>query len=195
MEQPALEAAQPRDPGTAKIGRERQALDELFDDLYVDLKKVARAQLRRWRPGQSMNTTALVHEAWFKFERQKSLQASDLEHFYAIAARAMRQVLVDFARKRTRLKRGANEEPVAIESGHLEDPLDFEQVIVIDQALHKLEQHSERLARVVELRFLVGLTEKEIAQLSGVTTRTVRNEWARARVWLREAMKAAPQAP
>ncbi len=188
-DQPRQRPDRPAERGDASP-RAAEQFDDLFAEMYADLKKLAHGQLLRWRPGDSMNTTALVHEVWLKFEVRKTREAISTEHFYALAARAMRQVLVDFARHRGRQKRGGHENFVELKDQWIEDQFDLERVLVVDEALQKLEQHSTRLARVVELRYIVGFTEREIAEISGVTTRTIRNEWARARAWLREAMSA-----
>ena len=169
---------------------ESGAWDRLFDRLYVELKSVAQAQLRRLRPGRTLDTTGLVHEAYLKFVDQSRLSFNDRGHFYAVAARAMRQILVDYARRLNRAKRGGGAQPLELEEALVPHRHDFEQVLEIDEALDKLAAHSDRQARVVELRYFVGLTENEIAQLLSVTSRTVRNDWTRAKAWLQEAMRA-----
>ena len=166
------------------------ALDRLFDQVYPELKRIARGQRRRLRPGQTLDTTALVHETYFKFARHSNLELEDRAHFYAVAAKAMRQVLVDHARRATRQKRGGGQAPVELAEGLAPDPTDLERILAVDQALSKLERYSERQALVVQYRFFVGLGEEEVAELLGVTSRTIRNEWTRARAWLHEAMRA-----
>ncbi len=171
------------------------ALDRLFDQVYPELKAIARGQLRRLRPGQTLDTTALVHETYFKFTGQTQVTLNDKSHFFAVAARAMRQVLVDYARRNSRQKRGEGQKAIELNeeiavSVKEHRGLDLEQILQVDQALAKLERYSERQALVVHYRFYVGLTEDQIADLLGVTSRTVRNEWTRAKAWLFEAMRA-----
>ncbi len=177
-----------------RAGREG-AFDHLFSRLYPELKAIARGQRRRLGPGRSLDTTALVHETYLKFVDQARVDLNDRQHFYAVAARAMRQVLVDHARYASRLKRGGGEAPATLEDDFAEvaewaRKVGFEKVLQVNQALEKLEQYSERQAQIVQYRYFVGLTEEEIAELLSVTSRTVRNEWTRAKVWLREAMQA-----
>lgn len=169
---------------------ETGAVDRLFELVYQDLRRIARGQLRRLRPGQTLDTTGLVHEVYLKLIDQSRVELNDRNHFYAVASRAMRQILVDAARRVARVKRGAGAVHVELDEGSLRSLGDAEQVLVVDEALAKLAVHSERLARVVEYRFFGGLTFEEIAELHSVTSRTVRNDWARARAWLAAAMSA-----
>jgi RNA polymerase sigma factor (TIGR02999 family) len=172
-------------------------MDRLFDQVYPELKNIARGQLRKLRPGQTLNTTALVHETYFKFADQTQLELSDRGHFYAVAARAMRQVLVDHARRSSRKKRGDGVKPVQLNEdiAPTAEAIDFERVLQVDQALSKLERYSSRQAQIVHFRYFVGLKEEEIAELLSVTTRTVRNDWTRAKAWLLEAMRAPDLPP
>ena len=170
---------------------EAGAWEQLFGSLYRELKRVARLQLLRLRPAQSLDTTGLVHETYIKCVDQSRLDLNDKSHFYAVAARAMRQILVDHVRRTGTAKRGGGVKPLALDEKLVAHRRDFEQILAVDDALEKLRRHSERQALVVEYRFFVGLTEQEIAELLSVTPRTVRNEWARARAWLLEAMRSA----
>jgi RNA polymerase sigma factor (TIGR02999 family) len=168
------------------------AIDRLFELVYQDLRRIARGQLRRLRPGQTLDTTGLVHETYLKMIDQSRVRLHDRSHFYAVAARAMRQILVDAARRVARVKHGAGAPHVELDEGRLRTIGDAEQVLQVDEALAKLAAHSERLAKVVEYRFFGGLTFEEIAELLSLTSRTVRNDWARARAWLETAMTASP---
>ena len=168
------------------------AWDRLFTQLYGELKKVAQGQLRRLRPGGTLDTTGLVHETYLKFVDQSRVGLNDRGHFYAVAARAMRQILVDHARRLGRAKRGAGVEDLELDEAHAQRLDDLEQILAVDQALTRLAAHSERQARIVEYQYFVGLTQKEIAELLGITSRTVRNDWTRARAWLQEAMRELP---
>ena len=170
---------------------EEGAFDRVFDLVYTDLKRIARAQLRRLRPGQTLDTTGLVHEACLKFVDQSRFPWEHRSHFFAVAACARRQILVDKARRAGRAKRGGGVAPLELDESRLGAAPADEQILIVDEALERLSAHSERLARVVEYRFFAGFTEEEIADLLSVSSRTVRNDWVRARAWLAEAMGAS----
>jgi RNA polymerase sigma factor (TIGR02999 family) len=160
-------------------------LGSLFDELYQELRRLAHGKLARVRrPGATLSTTALVHEAFVKLESAGRVGVRDREHFLALAARAMRQVLVDAARTRQAVKRGAGVAPLALDEA--EPSIDdlVEEVIAVDAALVRLETLDERLARVVEWRVFAGMSEDEIAGALGVTSRTVRRDWQKARAFL-----------
>lgn len=161
------------------------ALERLVPLVYDDLRRVARAQLRRVRAGESLNTTGLVHEAYLRLVDQSRATYHDRGHFFAVCAVAMRQILVDYARRRGRQKRGGDQVLVPLDDAA--DPLvhQAEQLLDIDAALRKLAQHDERLARVVECRFFGGLNENETAEALGISVRTAQREWFKARAWLR----------
>lgn len=164
----------PDDPAAA------QALTEA---LYADLKRLARTQRGRLNPGDTLQTTAVVNEAWLKLARSGGWQSR--EHFMNSAARAMRQVLVDYARGRLAAKRGGGaddlelDEEIAILRG--EPP---ERVLALHDALERLGALSPRLVQVVELRYFAGFSEEEAAQALGVTDRTLRRDWVKAKAWL-----------
>jgi RNA polymerase sigma factor (TIGR02999 family) len=168
--------------------------DRLFDAVYDELKRVARSQLRRLRPGQLMDTTSLVHETYFKFERQTDLEVRSRDHFLAVAARAMHQVLVDYARRTHRLKRAGGGADLQLDETLSLRGIDVDRVLDVDRAVRRLAEHSSRQAFIVQCRFFAGLTEEEVAAVLGVSSRTVRNEWARAKAWLALAMRA-PEPP
>ena len=158
--------------------------EELFPRLYGELREIAGRLIRREAPGHTLQPTALVHEAWFKFAGEHAPQPVDRAHFLALAARAMRQVLVDHARKRRALKRGGPLPDLTIADDRLGMVMPLDDLISLDDALKRLAIHGERLCRVVELRFFAGLSEEEAAEVLGVTTRTVQRDWAKARAWL-----------
>ncbi len=170
--------------------------EELFPRLYGELREIADRLLRIEAVGHTLQPTALVHEAWFKLAGPNAPRPVDRVHFLAIAARAMRQILVDHARRRLTLKRGGGE---AIELAIADDRLGFavplDDLIAVDDALTRLAARSERLARVVELRFFAGLSEDETARSLGVTTRTVQRDWAKARAWLHAELDAEREDP
>jgi RNA polymerase sigma factor (TIGR02999 family) len=160
------------------------AVDQLFPLVYQQLHRAAELALRRERPGHTLQPTALVHEVYLKLVGAGGIPARDRGHFLAISARAMRQILVDHARRRRAEKRGAGDTPIPLEIAVPDRALRFDEVIAIDDALERLSAHDPRLRTVVEMRFFGGLSEEEIADALGVTTRTVQRDWVRARGWL-----------
>jgi RNA polymerase sigma factor (TIGR02999 family) len=164
------------------------ALDRLFPLIYDELRRIARRQLNREQSGHTLDSTALVHEAYLKLVDQTRVAWVDRSHFLAIAARAMHRILVDSARQYRASKRGNAPERVPLEDGTLvvEDRADT--LLALDEAITQLAQVDERLSRVVECRFFGGLTEEETAQALGVTARTVRRDWTKAKGWLHRAL-------
>jgi RNA polymerase sigma factor (TIGR02999 family) len=163
-----------------------------FEAAYDELRRIARRQLRRLRPGQTLTTTSLVHEAFVKLVRNP-VDTVDRSHFFALAARAMRQILVDYARRRRSLKHGGDQRPLTLEEGSIPIESMAEEMLAIDRALIRLESLDERLVRVVECRFFGGMTEDETAEALGITARTVRRDWQKARAFLyRELHGAEP---
>lgn len=164
----------------ARSGDDR-AVEQLFPLVYEELRRMARRHLAREHAPPTLNPTDLVHEAYFKLAGSLP-DASDRRHFMAIAARAMRQVLVDRARQRQAQKRGGGAPIVTLsEADGGPRELDAADLIALDSALERLEP---RQRQVVEYRFFGGLEEREIAELLGVTTRTVQRDWVKARAWL-----------
>jgi len=153
---------------------------ELFVAVYNELKRLAHGQLARGRRG-TLSTTALVHEAYLKL---RGSEVRDREHFFALAARAMRQVLVDYARERRTAKRGGNLARVTLDGDALAVESFAEEVLAVDTALARLEMVDERLARLVEWRYFGGMTDVELGTALGVTDRTVRRDWIKARAFL-----------
>jgi RNA polymerase sigma factor (TIGR02999 family) len=171
-------------------GGRSDALEQLVPLVYDDLRRVARGQLRRLRPGDSLNTTGLVHEAYLRLVDQSRASYRDRGHFFAVCAVAMRQILVDYARRRGRRKRGGDQVVVPLEDAA--DPIarEAEHILDIDAALQKLAGIDARLARVVECRFFAGLNENETAEALEISLRTVQREWFKARAWLRAELGA-----
>jgi len=151
---------------------------------------VARAQLRRHRPSDSMNTTGLVHEAYLRLVDQSRASYRDRGHFFAVCAVAMRQIVIDYARRRGRQKRGGDQVVVPLDDAA--DPVarQAEQLLDIDAALQRLARIDHRLARVVDCRFFAGLNETETAEALGISVRTAQREWFKARAWLRAELRA-----
>jgi RNA polymerase sigma factor (TIGR02999 family) len=169
---------------------DERAFEQLVPLVYDDLRQIAGRLLRGRNRGQTLDATAVVHEAWLKLAQGAGAGWNDRGHFLAVAARAMRQVTVDYARERAAAKRGGALQLVTLEEEAFAAPCEAEWVLAVDEALAALARHDERLARVVECRFFAGLTEPETAEALGVSLRTVQRSWPRARAWLKEALRA-----
>jgi RNA polymerase sigma factor (TIGR02999 family) len=169
---------------------EPHAFERLIDLLYGDLKRVAHGQLMRLRPGQTLDTTGLVHEAYLKLVDGSRVDWRGRGHFLGVAARAMRQILIDHARQTTRQKRGGGRRPVRLDEEETAVVQDAENLLAIDEALERLGESEPRLQRVVECRYFVGYTEEETAAALGVSTRTVERDWLRAKALLRELISS-----
>jgi RNA polymerase sigma factor (TIGR02999 family) len=167
---------------------DRSAFDRLLAVVYEELKRVAQRQMRRERAGHTLDTTALVHEAYLKLVDQSEAVWQDRAHFFGVAARAMRQVLIDHARRRVAQKRGGGWERATLDEDLLGEQAPMEELVALDDALERLGQLDPRLVQVVEYRFFGGLTEEETAALLGITTRTVQRDWAKARAWLHKEL-------
>lgn len=165
------------------------ALDRLLPYVYDELRTLARSYLRRERPGHTVQTGTLVHEAFVRLIEGQPIAWEGRAHFFGIAARLMRQILVDHARARDAAKRGAGEaaEPIASALSVAVQAMDVS-VIALDRALDELAAIDPDQARVVELRFFGGLTVEETAEVIGVSAGTVKREWSMARAWLRRAV-------
>lgn len=159
------------------------AFSQAFEASYDELRRLARRQLRSLRPGETLATTALVNEVFLKLVRHP-VGWEDKTHFFALAARAMRQILVDYARERGAQKRGGDRRRTTLDDIAIPVEAISEEMIAIDRALTHLEEVDEWLARLVEWRFFGGMTEEEIANAAHITTRTVRRDWQKARAFL-----------
>ena len=167
--------------GSPHIG---DALSRLVPLVYDELRRIAHRQLAGEREGHTLSTTALVHEAYIKLESQSHVRWHDRSHFLAIASQAMRRILVDYARQRCSLKRGGDCRRVTLDDGMLAVDERADVLIALDEALTRLAVLDIRQSRVVECRFFAGLTEDETAEALGVTPRTVRRDWVKAKGWL-----------
>jgi RNA polymerase sigma factor (TIGR02999 family) len=145
---------------------------------------------RRGARGAAFEPAGLVHEAYFKLVDPARVTWQDRSHFLGVAARAMRQVLVDFARQRLAAKRGGGQRPATLEEAQAAVEADAGWVVALNEALGRLAEVEERLVRVVECRFFAGLTEDETAETLGVSRRTVQRDWLRARAWLAEELRS-----
>jgi RNA polymerase sigma factor (TIGR02999 family) len=168
---------------------ERDALNRLFPVVYGELRALAHLQLARLRPGDTLQTTALVHEAYLKLLGTARPAWNDRRHFFAVASRAMRQISVDYARTRAAQKRGGNTPALTLDEQRLPVADRPHELVLLDRALTELESLSERPARVVELRFFGGLSVEEAAAVMNVSERTVKREWQKARAFLFDALR------
>jgi len=164
------------------------ALDRLIPLVYDDLRRIAHRRMALEPDGHTLNTTAVVHEAYAQLARQEPAW-NDRSHFVAVASRVMRHILIDHARSQGAEKRGGDRTPVALaDAGLTSDPESLD-LLALDEALDQLARHDERLARVVECRFFGGLTMEETAEALDVSERTAARDWRRARVYLYEILR------
>jgi RNA polymerase sigma factor (TIGR02999 family) len=186
-----------RDPGEVTVllqqaaEGDRQALDSLFDSIYGELKRLARIQRSRWTGDETLNTTALVHEAYFKLVGASPSSWNDRAHFFAVASRAMRQILVGYAERRIAAKRGGGAEMVPFDVANPVAPEVAEDILAMHEALDRLAELEERQSRVVEYRFFAGMSVRETAELLALSPATVKRDWAVASAWLRREMAAS----
>jgi RNA polymerase sigma-70 factor, ECF subfamily len=182
---PAGSGEQPETPDSP-------AVDAQFQDIYAELKAMAHAQRRRWEGDYTLNTTALLHEAYLKLSRAGSVAARDRGHFLALAGRAMRQILVNYAEARRTQKRSPPEHLPTDDGNPVgEDVADA--VIRLHEALQRLEQLDPRRAQVVEYRFFAGLPIPDTAEVLGVSPATVQRDWKFASAWLRREIGPLPE--
>lgn len=159
------------------------AFDELIPLVYDDLRGIAHRRLRSERTNHTLDTTAVVHEAYLRLVDQREADWRDRAHFFAVAARVIRNVLVDYARRRKALKRGGGDVPPLLVGSGAEGPSVVD-LLALDQALSRLAEHDPRLERIVECRFFGGMTMAETAEALGTSLRTVERDWRRAKAYL-----------
>ncbi len=169
---------------------EPAALGEVFDLVYDELHALARRQLRANRSGLTLDTTALVHEAFERLSSSRNIAWVDRGHFYAVAARAMRFIAVDHARRNAAAKRGGAPARVTLDRVQIGADDRSSDLLALDEALRRLTAKDRRLADLVELKFFGGLTVEEIAQVKGTSERTIKRDWQRARLWLFAEMRS-----
>jgi RNA polymerase sigma factor (TIGR02999 family) len=176
---------------TAWLARAREgdeaALHQAFAEVYAELRRIAHRQLRDQGAGRTLNTTGLVHEAFIRIAGHEG-PVRDRGHFFALAARVMRQVVVDFARERLSQKRGSGDRGLPLEGIDVAELRQAEELLAIDEALCKLALEHPRQAQVVECRYFAGLTEVETAEALGIGERSVQRDWHEARDWLRQRL-------
>lgn len=169
---------------------DRSALGRLVPLVYDELRRIARIHVRRRVPSQSLDTTALVNEAYLKLARAEGLRVEDRGHFMAIAAVAMKQVILSRARARATAKRGDGKVPVQLDEALVGVERQADWLLDLDRALELLRRRDEKLARIVECRFFAGMSEQETAEALASSLRTVQRGWMRARAWLRAELQA-----
>ncbi len=174
---------------------DRAALEELFSLVYGELHRLARRQRGRLREDDTLATTALVHEAYLKLAGAHALSASDRHHFFSLAARAMRQILLDHLRRRSAQRRPDPARARSLEEAHLAVEAPVEELLAIDAALLKLERLDPDLGRLVEWRVFAGLTLDEIGPLAGRSAASLKRDWQKARAFLARELGATPLAP
>lgn len=192
------EGPESRDPGEVTVllqqaaAGDRQALDSLFESIYGELNRLARIQRSRWIGDETLNATALVHEAYVKLVGAGLSNWHDRAHFFAVASRAMRQILVTYAERRIAAKRGGGAEVVSLDDANPVAPEMAEDILAMHEALDRLADLDERQSRVVEYRFFAGMSVPETAELLGLSAATVKRDWAVASAWLRREMTGPP---
>jgi RNA polymerase sigma-70 factor (ECF subfamily) len=165
-------------------GGDQRAPERLMPFVYDELRRLARAFLARERGGHTLQPTALVHEAYVRLVDQTRVDWQNRAHFYAIASRMMRRVLIDYARAHVTDKRGGAAVHLSLEDVQVSVEQRAASLVALDEALARLALVDERKSRVVEMRFFGGMSDEEIAEVLGVTTRTVLRDWKKARLWL-----------
>lgn len=163
---------------------DQEAAERLFPLVYDELKQRARYYLSGERSDHTLQPTALVHEAYIRMAGDSLMPAEDRGHFFAIASKVMRRILVDHARRHNASKRGGATECVAFEESTIIAGSSSAEIVDLDDALQRLEEIDERKGRVVEMRFFGGLSEQEVANSLGITTKTVQRDWQFAKLWL-----------
>ena len=169
--------------------------DELFPLVYDELKRIARFHLRRERGRATICTTELVHETFMRLTAGHAVTWQTRAHFFGSASRAMRQVLVAFAKRRTAAKRRGEHANVSLADAERALEVELEQIVAVDEALRQLDTVNQRLRQVVELRFFGGISEEEIAKILGVSSRTVERDWLKARLFLLHALGSGEASP
>ena len=167
---------------------DKSAEEDLLPRVYLELHRLALAQLRSERPGHTLQATALVHEAYLRLCRPASVGWNDRIHFFRVAARLMRRVLIDYARQRNAVRRGSGNVRVCLDEGLVVSDSQLFLALEIDQVLQELSQKSPRMAQVVEMKFFGGLNDDEIAAALDLSEKTVQRDWLKARAWLHQQL-------
>lgn len=168
------------------------AANQVLSLVYEELRRLAASKMAREQPGQTLQPTALVHEAWLRLGGEAQPNWQNRAHFLAAAAEAMRRILVENARRKLRLKRGGDHERTALDESSIQAPAADEKVVQVHEALDALAKEDPEKAEIVKLRFFVGLGHEEIAALLGVNEKTVRRHWELAKIRLFQTIKDGP---
>jgi len=171
---------------------DEEALNALMPLVHRELRRLARQHMRRERHGHTLQATALVSEAYLRLLELKQIQWEDREHFFAVAARLMRRILVDSARARNAQKRSLGVEPVSLDEAESKEAGPAGDLLFVDEALRKLQTFDARKAQVVELRLFMGLSVEEAAAVLGVSAETIKRDWRLAKAWLKHELDALP---
>jgi RNA polymerase sigma factor (TIGR02999 family) len=167
---------------------DKEALDKLVPLVYDDLRRQAARYLRRERVGHTLQTTALINEAYLRLIDQKNVHWQNRAHFFGIAAQLMRRILVDHARTKKRAKRGGSDVRVSFSEATIKAKDQDLDIVALDEALERLAQIDEQQSRIVELRFFSGLTVEETAEVLSISPATVKRDWSMAKAWLHREM-------
>jgi RNA polymerase sigma factor (TIGR02999 family) len=167
-----------------------KAADELLPLVYTELRKLAGSKMANEAPNQTLQPTALVHEAWLRLVGEDSPKFENRAHFFAAAAEAMRRILIDRARRKRAVCHGGDQQRVDLEGIEITAPGDDDELLAVSEALDKLADQNKIEAELVKLRYFVGMTLEEAAQVLGISARTADNYWAHARAWLYREIKA-----
>jgi RNA polymerase sigma factor (TIGR02999 family) len=168
---------------------DQEALEKLIPIVYSDLRRIAARYMRSENDGHTLQATALVHEAYLRLTRERDRTWENRAHFFAVAAQIMRNLLVDHARTLARAKRGGGAAELSLEAAAELSALDPEDLLALDDSLRRLAEVDARASRIVELRYFVGLTTEEIAEVLGASERTIRRDWSTAKAWLRAELR------
>lgn len=171
---------------------EGAALDDVFSSMYPRLRALARSKRRSWQGDNTMDTTALIHEAYLKVASSGSTRYENRGHFFAVAAQAMRQILINYAEKKGAQKRGGGAAHVTLHPGDAATDEALDEVLTLNEALQRLEALSPRQARVVECLFFAGYGVEETAEALHISPATVKRDWSTARAWLYREMRSEP---
>jgi RNA polymerase sigma factor (TIGR02999 family) len=180
-----LQAAQQGDP---------KAAEELLPVVYDELRRLAAHKIAHELPGQTLQPTALVHEAWLRISGDSEKKWDGRAHFFAAAAEAMRRILIDRARRKAAIRHGGGQRRVDLQAVEITSPVDDDQLIAVSEALDKLAIEHKTEAEVVKLRYFVGMTNDEAAEVLDISPRTAKYYWTHARAWLYREISAGPKA-
>ena len=169
---------------------DRGAFDQVVEILYEDLRAIAHRHLRLERDGHTLSTTALVHEAYLELARRTGPSWQGRAQLLALVSKVMRHLLIDYARRRNRTRRGGHAIRLPIDEDRAGANAEIVELLALDEALALLEARDARMARIVECRFFAGMTDGEIAQALEVTARTVQRDWLRAKAWLQRSLES-----